>query len=74
MSKVNLYWLEIPSDVDFDKWADWLGSSPRFAGEVVEGMTVPKDKVWLFPIGSNFQRMPTELLSVGVKKQAKVEV
>ena len=77
MSKVNLSILEV-NEIDFTSKMEWdlllgkLGSSPRRAGEVVEGMTVPQGKIWLFPLGSNFQ--PIEKVIKGVRIIKSVNV
>lgn len=34
-----------------------MGSSPRYEGEVVEHLTVPKGKYWLFPQDNDFKKL-----------------
>lgn len=57
--KIKLFILEV-NQADWNAmpvnstWELPLGSGPRKPGELVEGMTVPEGKVWLFPSGSNF--------------------
>jgi hypothetical protein len=50
------------------QWELPLGSQPRYAGEDVHGMKVPAGKVWLFPLGGDFQRLEKHIQGKRITK------
>lgn len=77
--KVKLSILEF-NETDFshiplrEAWTLPLGSSPKYAGEVVEGLKVPEGKVWLFPLGNDVQRLRQSLARDGKLLECVVDV
>lgn len=73
--RVNLNILEV-EEKDFKPQMEWemrLGSAPRKAGSVVEGLIVPQGKVWLFPIGDNFTAIENVITGKRIIKSVNVK-
>jgi hypothetical protein len=50
-----------------------IGSSARFEGEVIEGLTVPKGKIWLFTSGGGFERLEKHIVGKRIIQTVNVD-
>ena len=74
MAKCKLFILEVDEKLwrrEFE-WELKLGSAPAKAGEIRERLTVPIGKVWLFPLGGDFESIEQKLKGERIVKTIDV--
>jgi hypothetical protein len=50
-----------------------MGSKPCCEGEIVEHLTVPAGKIWLFPLGNDFQALEKIVSGTRIVKTITIE-